>query len=138
MSILLACQCDSVVTVICRHVVWAVAVGVSGLLLWRLAGLYAGWKAEERKREWEVADRDRKLEADRETRANMLQDEERRRMTDLTDRKLQILGEACYALSPNEPTKVVKNPDDPAVREYILELEHALTHQKQTTDEQAT
>ena len=100
-------------------------IAKSAILFWKEKVINAKKQERDDKKQNEEDEYKRKQDADRENRTNMLKDEERKRKTDLIDKKLQILCETCYDLSNDDPKKVVKKYDDKAVANYIAALDDA-------------
>ena len=88
--------------------------------------------------------KEKMIEAQKQERADISKKEkeesDRKRNSDILDKKLQILCDTCYELSKDEPKKVVKKYDDGAVENYIAALNDAIgiTPNPQDTQTKAT
>lgn len=110
---------------VCATIIIVAWIAKSAILSWKEKVINAQKQERDNKKQNEEDEYKRKQDADRENRTNMLKDEERKRKTDLIDKKLQILCETCYDLSNDDPKKVVKKYDDKAVANYIAALDDA-------------
>ena len=110
---------------VCATIIIVAWIAKSAILFWKEKVINAQKQERDDKKQNEEDEYKRKQDADRENRTNMLKDEERKRKTDLIDKKLQILCETCYDLSNDDPKKVVKKYDDKAVANYIAALDDA-------------
>ena len=124
------CSDVCIADVICRSTIIIVTILVAGFLAWKLIENNAKENERNFKKKKEEEESKRKQEADEKNRTWQLQDESRKHVVNLLNKKLEVLHELCYnPYNPNEKDskKEIKEINSTEVYNYLLALDRDWT-----------
>jgi uncharacterized protein YxeA len=123
-------NCNDVIIVafICLAIVFVAFIAVFGFLYWKSMEIKADQEEREFQKTKEKEECQRKLDANKNNRSNMLEDEERKRKYAKDDKEL----ERKYAIEDEERKRKYAKDDKELERKYAIEDEELKTKKQET------